>query len=102
MAVYEANRVEFSRFMKSDMIGDHIKDEAERLADHLRAVAPRGETGNYAASFKVATGLDILKKDRRAAYVYNDADYATALEVGSWNIRNPPAPMTKALDAFRD
>lgn len=104
MAVYKANHIEFAKMMKSDMVGDHLRGEAERLAEHLRATAPRSTTskhpGNYASNFKVATGLDILKKDRRAAFVYNDSRYATALEVGSWNIRNPPAPMTKALDAF--
>ena len=91
--------------MKSAMVRDYVKDEAERLAAHLRETAPRSgtkATNAYADNFKVATGLDIRKKDRAAAFVYNDTRYATALEVGSWNIRNPPMPMTKALDAFRD
>jgi hypothetical protein len=101
VATYQANHVEFARFMKSDEIGQHLKNEAERLAAHLRETAPRGETGVYAGNFKVATGLDILRRDRAAAFVYNDTRYATALEVGSWNIRNPPSPMTKALNAFK-
>lgn len=108
MATYKANHVEFGRFMRSDEIGQHVKNEAERLATHLRATAPKGKpegkpegVGHYASSFHVETGLDVLRQDRSAAYVYNDSRYATALEVGSWNIRNPPAPMTKALDAFK-
>lgn len=100
MATYQADHVAFARFMKSHEIGQHLKDEAERLAVHLRENAPK-QTGAYASNFKVATGLDILRRDRRAAWVYNDSDYATVLEVGSATIRNPPAPMTKALDAFR-
>lgn len=103
MATYKANNVEFARFMKSDEIGQHIKTEAERLAAHLRATAPRGNDPlkvRYADRFKVETGLDLLRRDRSAAFVYNDSRYATALEVGSWNIRNPPAPMTNVLDAF--
>lgn len=104
MATYKANHVGFARLMKSDEVGQHVKNEAERLAAHLRATAPRSGTKTtdaYADNFKVETGLDILRRDRSAAFVYNDSRYATALEVGSWNIRNPPAPMTKALDAFK-
>lgn len=99
MARYEANHFAFARFMKSDDVGQYMKKEAERLAAHLRATAPK-QTGTYASNFKVETGLDVLRKDRSAAYVINDTRYATALEVGSWVIKNPPAPMTKALDAF--
>lgn len=85
--------------MKSDEIASHIKLEAEKLALHLVSVAP-WKTGEYATNFKVATGLDIMERDRSAAFVLNDSRYATALEVGSWNIKNPPAPMTKALSRF--
>jgi hypothetical protein len=108
MATYQADHVKFRRLMKSDEIGRHIKMEAEKLRAHLEASAPRSSdsdsdttVSHYADNFKVAMGLDILKKDRVAASIYNDSPYATALEVGSWNIRNPPMPMTKALDAFR-
>ena len=106
MATYRANNVEFARLMLSNMVGDHIKTEAERLRAHLQATAPRGKdpekTSRYADNFKVETGLDILRQDRVAAFIYNDSRYATALEVGSWNIRNPPAPMTNVLSAFPD
>ena len=101
MATYRANHYQFALFMKSDEIGQHVKNEAERLAEHLRSVAPRRKAlGSYADNFKVETGLDLLKRDRSAAFVYNDSRYATVLEVGSWNIKNPPAPMTNALSAF--
>lgn len=103
MARYEANHFAFARFMKSDDVGQYIKREAERLAAHLRAVAPRSNTktsGTYASNFKVETGLDVRKNARSAAFIINDTRYATALEVGSWVIKNPPAPMTKVLDAF--
>jgi hypothetical protein len=99
VATYKANHIEFAKFMKSDEIGRHIKDEAERLAEHLRATVKK-VSGDYASSFKVESGLDVLKQDRSASFVINDSPYATALEVGSWTIRNPPAPMTKALDGF--
>jgi hypothetical protein len=105
MAIYRPNNIEFGKMMKSDMIGQYVKDEAERLAAHLRATAPRGtepKSGNrYADNFRVETGLDIRKRDRSAAFVINDSRYAVVLEVGSWNIKNPPAPMTKVLDAFQ-
>lgn len=101
MATYEADHIKFRRLMKSDEVGDHMKREAERLAAHLAGSAPH-VTGAYASNFKVETGLDLMRRDRSAAFVYNDSRYATALEVGSWNIRNPPMPMTRALDAFRD
>lgn len=104
MATYRADHAQFALLMKSGDIGDLVENEAERLRAHLASTAPRSTEekpgGHYADNFKVATGLDILRKDRRAAWVYNDSRYATALEVGSWNIRNPPAPMTKALNAF--
>lgn len=99
MAKYRPNEFEFRRYMKSDDIGRFIKDEAERLAAHLRVTAPR-QTGAYASRFRVETGLDLRRRDRSAAFVINDSDYATALEVGSWVIKNPPRPMTRVLDAF--
>lgn len=99
MATYQANHYQFARLMKSSDIRDFVRFEADRFAAHLAAVAPK-DTGAYASNFKVATGLDILQRDRVAAFVYNDSAYATALEVGSWTIKNPPAPMTNALDSF--
>lgn len=104
MATYKADHVQFGRLMKSPDIREHLRGEAEKFAAHLAASAPRTAlpkpAAHYADNFKVATGFDLLKRDRVAAFVYNDTRYATALEVGSWNIRNPPAVMTKALDAF--
>lgn len=99
MATYKANHVEFAKLMKSDEVGEHVKGEAERLAAHLRATGPK-RSGVYAGNFRVETGLDVLEQDRSAAYVINDTRYATVLEVGSWSIKYPPAPMTRALDAF--
>lgn len=101
MATYKANHVEFGKLMLSGGVGDLVKDEAGRLAAHLRSTAPR-DTGEYASRFTVETGLDILERDRRAAFVVNDSPQATVLEVGSWNIKNPPMPMTKALDSSRE
>ncbi len=104
MAKYYPNNVEFARLMKSDEVGQFVRDKAEQLANHLRATAPRRTpprtTTPYWTRFHVESGLDHRKKDRSASFVYNDADYATALEVGSWVIKNPPRPMTRALDTF--
>jgi len=99
MATYSPNNVEFARLMKSDEVGRYMRGVAERLAGHLRATAPH-RSGSYAAAFKVESGLDVRRKDRSASFVYNDSRYATALEVGSWNIKNPPRPMTRGLDSF--
>ena len=96
MAVYEANHIEFGKFMLSRGIGDLVEDHAERLAAEMRATAPR-VTGVYASKFSVESGLDVVNEDRRAAFVVNDARQATALEVGSYNIKNPPMPMTRVL-----
>lgn len=104
MAKYYPNNVEFARFIKSDEIGSFIKGQADRLAAHLRATAPRSNRPNktdiYANHFRVETGLDVMRGDRSAAFVINDSPYATVLEVGSARITNPPQPMTKVLDAF--
>ncbi len=106
MATYSPNNVEFARLMKSDEVGRYVRGVAERLADHLRATAPRGtrnkkkNTTRYVDNFHVESGLDVRRKDRSASFVYNDSRYATALEVGSWNIKNPPRPMTRGLDSF--
>lgn len=100
MATYKANHYQFARLMKSADIRTYLRVEAERFAAHL-ASSVKKVSGDYANSFKVATGFDIMRRDRVAAFVYNESRYATALEVGSWNIRNPPMPMTNALDAFR-
>lgn len=83
--------------MLSDEIAVMIRRKAEEIAVEMRIDAPHGETGVYASSFTVESGLDVLEGDRGASFVINDADYATALEVGSWNIRNPPMPMTSVL-----
>jgi hypothetical protein len=106
MATYKANHFQFGRLMKSNGIGLLLRHEAEKLADHLRSTAPHSggeddDADHYADHFSVRTGLDIRKRDRAAAFVVNDSRYAIILEVGSKYIRNPPAPMTKALDAFR-
>jgi hypothetical protein len=100
MARYRSNPVGFARYMLSPEIGDIARNGAEELAEHMRATAPRGRTGVYASNFRVKDGVDVMRHDRRAAFVLNDSDYATALEVGSWTIRNPPMPMTRALDRF--
>jgi hypothetical protein len=98
MALYKANNVGVGRLMLSNRIRHHVTNEAERMADHLRTTAPRGATGNYASRFTVQSGLDDLEQDRWAAYIVNDSRQATALEVGSYNIKNPPMPMTRALN----
>lgn len=100
MAEYQADHVGFARLMKSDEVGRVVQREAEYLAAHLRATAPR-DTGEYASKFYVESGLDILEQDRSASFVINDSRQATALEVGSWNIRNPSMPMTKALQGIQ-
>lgn len=100
MATYKPNRVQFGRLMKSDGVSRFVRHEAEKLAEHLRSTAPR-VTGEYASNFKVSSGVDIRKRDRAAAFVINDSPYATVLEVGSARIKNPPAPLTNALRAFR-
>lgn len=97
MAVYQADHVGFARLMLSDEIGDMVERKAHELAAEMRATAPRGKTGVYATRFQVDTGVDIVRGERRAAFVSNDSRQATALEVGSWNIKNPPMPMTRVL-----
>lgn len=101
MAVYEADHVGFARLMLSDEIGDTVRRRADEIAVEMRVSAPRGRRPRvgpeYASRFTVESGLDVVNEDRRAAFVINDAPYATALEVGSWNIRNPPMPMTRVL-----
>ena len=100
MATYKADHVGFARMMLSSGVARVVEEHAEALAEHLRATAPR-VTGVYAGRFTVEKGLDILEGDRRAAFVVNDSPQATALEVGSWNISDPPMPMTRALTEFR-
>jgi hypothetical protein len=85
----------------SDEVHDFVQGEGERLADHLRVTAPH-VSGTYSESFKVTTGTDIRYQDRRAAFVINTAGYATVLEVGAAWMQNPPMPMTRVLDAFKD
>lgn len=105
MATYRANPVGFARLMKSDEIGDHVKSEAEKMAEHLRTSANAAfqhPTGTYVSNFEVETGLDVLERDRSAAFVINDTAYATVLEVGAAWMRNPPQPMTKLLSSIKD
>jgi hypothetical protein len=99
MATYEPDRVGFGRMMMGDEMGDLVVNVANQLAAEMRATAPR-RTGAYASRFAVETGLDLAKEDRRAAFVVNDSRQATALEVGSWNIKNPPQPMLRTLQRF--
>lgn len=104
MATYKANHYQFGRLMKSDGVGIFVHVEAEKLANHLRATSPRSnrDGDHYADHFEVRSGgLDIRERDRAAAFVVNDSRYAAVLEVGNARIKNPPAPMTKALNAFR-
>lgn len=105
VAVYVADHVGFARLMLSDEIAATVRIKAEELAAEMRATAPRRtppqHVSPYADNFKVESGLDILKQDRGAAFVVNDSRYATALEVGSWNISNPPRPMTRVLEGHR-
>lgn len=96
MATYQADHVGFARLMLSREIGNLVERRAQEIAAVMRAEAPR-QTGLYASNFTVQTGLDVVHQTRRAAYVVNDTRYATALEVGSWSIRNPPKPMTGVL-----
>lgn len=90
-----------ARLLMSDEVQNFVENEGERLADHLRATAPH-VTGTYSESFKVTTEKDIRFNDRWAAFVINTAAYATVLEVGAAWMQNPPMPMTRALDAFKD
>jgi hypothetical protein len=106
MATYQANHVGFARLMKSDDVSLFVRKEATKLATHLRETAPRSKKKNrnalpYAEQFEVQSGLDIRERDRAAAFVVNKARYATVLEVGNARIKNPPRPMTNALNAFR-
>lgn len=96
MAVYVADHVGFARLMKSDEIAVVIRRKAEVIAALMRVSAPH-VTGAYAANFSVESGLDVARGERGVSFIINDSDYATALEVGSWNIRNPPQPMTRVL-----
>lgn len=101
MATYQANHYQFRRLMKSDEVGLYVQHEAERLADHLRSTSPI-QTGEYVSQFHVESGgLDIRERDRAASFVVNDTPYAAILEAGSKTMKNPPAPMTNALDLFR-
>jgi hypothetical protein len=105
MATYEPDRVGFGRMMMGDEMGDLVVNVANQLAAEMRISAPRGSEPKmagqrYADNFSVETGLDLAKEDRRAAFVVNDSRYATALEVGSWNIKNPPQPMLRTLQRF--
>lgn len=83
--------------MKSKDVRDVVESEANKMANHLETTAPRGETGVYASSFEVTTGLSDLKRDRAAAFVANTAPYATVLEVGAVWMKNPPQPITRFL-----
>jgi hypothetical protein len=76
-----------------------VHEEALNLAVHLEATVKK-VSGEYARHFDIETGLDVMERDRPAAFVINTSDYATVLEVGSSRIKNPPMPMTKALDSF--
>lgn len=103
MAVYVPNRPKFALFMKSGDMTQVVYDKAQELAAEMRATAPRGQgesAGHYARSFQVEFGLDRQEGDRSAAFIVNTARYAAALEFGSWNIHNPPRPMTRVLQGL--
>lgn len=97
MAVYVADHVGFARLMKSDEIAIAVRVKAVEIMARMRATAPR-DTGAYASNFSVESGLDLVNQDRGVSFIINDSDYATALEVGSWNIKNPPRPMARVLE----
>jgi hypothetical protein len=106
MATYKANHREVARFLKSLMLKSAVEHEAERIADHLRATAPRGsgddDADHYADHFRVETGFDVRERDRRAAFVINDSPYASVLELGSGHVKNPPQPITRFIAGARD
>jgi hypothetical protein len=101
MAVYRANHVGFARLIQAPAIRRHVRSRAEAFANELRQWATtHARSGEYARSVRVELGRDILKGNRPAAFVVANTDYATALEVGSHNIRNPPRPITEILERF--
>lgn len=102
MAVYKPNHVEFGRLMRRRDVENLVRRKAVAAARELTAWATEhAVTGNYARSISVHTGRDLRKRDRAAAFIVVSTAYATALEVGSHNIRNPPRPMSRLLDQIR-
>jgi HK97 gp10 family phage protein len=100
MATYRADHVGFGKMMHSYDVRDLVRDHAKAAADKLRASAPV-DSGEYRSRIRVQVGRDILRGDREAGFVVNTADYATALEVGTRAMPNPPRPLTKLLDQMR-
>jgi Bacteriophage HK97-gp10, putative tail-component len=104
VAIYKADHVEFAKLMHAPKIREALHDVAVDLRDEMVSHAPVGDepkVKRYINSFHIDMGLDVRKKDRVAAFIYNDVPYASLLETGSNTNWFPPMPMTKALASMR-
>jgi hypothetical protein len=101
MARYQPDHTGFAQMMNSAMIEDFLEHRGHAAAADLKAIAPH-RTGRYAASVTSSTGRDLMTGDRPAVFVIADTDYATALEVGSRTIKNPPRPLHQLLESIKE
>lgn len=58
---------------ESGDVSKHMRTRANRVRDRARALAPRGETGQLAASIRVKT---ITDRNGKAFQIGSDLDYA--------------------------
>jgi predicted transcriptional regulator len=96
---YRPNNSSFQKLMLSDGVRDVVEKEAHRMAAYLAGIAPK-DSGQYATSFKVTTGVDAHPRPpesgpRAAAFLINDAPHAKFLEYGSRTVKDPPRLLTR-------
>lgn len=78
---YEPDFAGLGKIMTSKRMEAMLKGETQRGKQYAEVIAPR-DTGDYAASFRVASSSRGTGRwsDRAAAYLYNDSDHAAVVE----------------------
>jgi hypothetical protein len=100
MGTYLPSSAGFTRLACALTVSSHMRRIGKHWARELRATAPRGPTGDYAANITVHT-LTVGRRPRAAVQITANAPYSAILEVGSKHIQDPPRPMTKLLDRIQ-
>jgi hypothetical protein len=103
MGGFKASYRGIGELLRSPMMQAEMVRRAEKVKARAEATAPVGDKdgGEYAASFKIESGVKHGKTSRAYARIANTSDHAAAVEFG-W--KNTPRYRTlgKALDAAKD
>ena len=81
-ARFRSNYKGIGAMLRSRQMQEEMRKRAEDVQDKAQAMAPR-DTGDYATSFRVETGVREGKKPRAQAKVINDDPAAPYVEWGT-------------------